>query len=317
MTARLPVSQGIEVPNEDSDSCESHCGQATTLPFYVTYSSAAAPVPDPWPQGDPEGLEYHQANLSWQRDWTYRRVSAGAAAHSSSASPGETSVINVEGGNDYANGYFLYALDSPELKAQLDAGAWRGGINCTAYAAAEQRAYGFYHWFKLNASDAITPFLSLNATHTGTATGLSKMPYLRDTRRSSRVSRPAVSFCEGFVTFFCKGLGGFRLLYDNISADDGGGTAVRWSDTVGLGEYLFADIHKMTADTCPLPHYIKPDAHVLPFFIPFRALTVDGHPNVLVAGKNMAASFFANAATRVHPNEYSSGVAAGVAAAIM
>jgi hypothetical protein len=193
MTAGLPVSQGIEAPYEDSDSCISHCGQATTLPFYVTYGHSPAPAPDPWPKGDPEGLEYHQQNLTWQRDWTYRRVSAGAAPHYSSASPGETSVINTEGGNDYANGYLLYPLDSPELKAQLRSGAWRGGINITAYAAAEQRAYGFYHWFKLNASSPITPFLSLNSTHTGTATGLSKMPYLRDTRRSSRVAR-RVSF---------------------------------------------------------------------------------------------------------------------------
>ncbi len=113
---------------------------------------------------------------------------ASATANSSFASPGETSVINVGGGNDYDNGYFFYALDSAELQAQLaHAGAWRGGVNVTAYAAAEQRSYGFYHWFKLNASDAIAPYLTLNATHTGTTTGLSKMPYLRDTRRSSRV----------------------------------------------------------------------------------------------------------------------------------
>ena len=107
------------------------------------------------------------------------------------------------------------------------------------------------------------------------------------------------------------------MMYDNISIESGKGSAVRWNDTVGLAEYLFADVHKMTADTCPLPPYLKPNARVLPFFIPFRALTVDGHPNVLVAGKNMATSFVVNAATRVHPNEYSSGVAAGVAAAMM
>jgi hypothetical protein len=119
------------------------------------------------------------------------------------------------------------------------------------------------------------------------------------------------------VTLICQGLGGFRMLYDNISASGGNGTAVRWSDTVGIAEYWFADIHKMTNDTCPLPPYIKPSALVLPFYIPFRALTVDGYDNVLVAGKCMATSFFVNAATRVHPNEYTSGVAAGVAAAVM
>ena len=106
-------------------------------------------------------------------------------------------------------------------------------------------------------------------------------------------------------------------MYDNISASGGKGTAVRRSDTVGVAEYWFADIHKMTNDTCALPPYLKPSAPVLPFYIPFRALTVDGYSNVLVAGKCMATSFFVNAATRVHPNEYTSGVAAGVAAAVM
>jgi hypothetical protein len=192
MTAKLPVSQGVEAPYEDSDSCISYCGQASTLPFYVTYGFSPAPDPDPWPKGDPEGLEYRQQGLTWQRDWTYRRVSAGATAHSAAASPGEASVINIEGGNDFANGYLFYALDSAELNAQLAPGAWRGGINISAYAAAEQRAYGFYHWFKLNASGTITPYLYLNATHTGTSTGLSKMPYLRDTRRSSRVCLPSL-----------------------------------------------------------------------------------------------------------------------------
>ena len=59
------------------------------------------------------------------------------------------------------------------------------------------------------------------------------------------------------VTSGFQGLDGFRMLYDNISTAGGNGTAVRWSDTVGIAEYWFADIHKMTEDTCPLPPYIK------------------------------------------------------------
>ena len=66
------------------------------------------------------------------------------------------------------------------------------------------------------------------------------------------------------------------MLYDNISTSGGNGTAVRWSDTVGIAEYWFADIHKMTEDTPSSSLYIKPSAHVLPFFIPFRARTVNG-----------------------------------------
>ena len=48
MTAGLPVAQGIDSPHEDSDSLISGCGQATTIPFYVTYGVSPAPDPDPW-----------------------------------------------------------------------------------------------------------------------------------------------------------------------------------------------------------------------------------------------------------------------------
>jgi hypothetical protein len=39
--------------------------------------------------------------------------------------------------------------------------------------------------------------------------------------------------------------------------------------------------------------------------------------NLLVAGKAMAQTFIANEATRMHPVEYASGVAAGVAASML
>jgi hypothetical protein len=58
-------------------------------------------------------------------------------------------------------------------------------------------------------------------------------------------------------------------------------------------------------------------SNTLPFFIPFRALTNRSFDNMLVAGKTMAQSFHANAATRLHPIEWHSGIAAGVAAAHM
>ena len=46
-------------------------------------------------------------------------------------------------------------------------------------------------------------------------------------------------------------------------------------------------------------------------------LTVADAPNLLVAGKAMATSFLTNSVTRLHPNEWASGTAAGVAAAMM
>ena len=114
------------------------------------------------------------------------------------------------------------------------------------------------------------------------------------------------------------GLGGFRVVKDNLTvAGDWRRAAVAWPDRVGIGQYFYADIHKEDASFCAYPDYIRSGAPVLPYFIPFRALTVEGAPNLLVAGKNMATSFFAGAAMRLHPEEWTSGVAAGFAAATM
>lgn len=269
----------------------------------MTYGDTPAPSPDPWPPGNPEGLPFEQQGMSWDRDWTYRRVLAGANSSATGPTPGETSVINVGDGNDFDNGYLFYPLGSQQLEQQLSGPfAWRGGVNLTAYAEAEQRSFGFYHWFKANASATVSPFLGLNASQAGTVTGLSKMPYLRDSRR-----------CAG-------GLDGFRIFYNNLSQPSpaaAGKTAVRWPDTVGIGQYYDADIHTMEKSVCPLPSYIIPGAPVLPYYLPFRAMTVDGVPNLLVAGKSMAMSFWANAAVRLHPEEWVSGVAVGVASALM
>jgi hypothetical protein len=80
-----------------------------------------------------------------------------------------------------------------------------------------------------------------------------------------------------------------------------------------------ADIHHMTPESCPYAPYlpINTSAPVKPYYVPFRALTVESSPNLLLAGKVMAQTFWANAATRLHPEEWSTGTAAGIAAVLM
>jgi hypothetical protein len=53
------------------------------------------------------------------------------------------------------------------------------------------------------------------------------------------------------------------------------------------------------------------------YYLPFRALTSWDAPNLLVSGKNMAQSFYASAATRLHPEEWATGAVAGLAASLM
>lgn len=118
-----------------------------------------------------------------------------------------------------------------------------------------------------------------------------------------------------------SGLDGFRLFYRDLNfsnVEDGGQTARLFYDTVGIGDYFYADVHMLQGgDVCGhgYPNYVTTEEHpVKPYYIPFRAMTAEGVNNLLVPGKSMAQSFLANAATRLHPTEWSSGVAAGAAA---
>lgn len=85
------------------------------------------------------------------------------------------------GGNDYGLGYLF--ISDEETKKQLS--AWKGGVNLSQVAMAELWAYGFFTWYKNATPDSyIAKRLYLNGTVAGTKTGLSMVPYIRDTRRS-------------------------------------------------------------------------------------------------------------------------------------
>jgi hypothetical protein len=124
---------------------------------------------------------------------------------------------------------------------------------------------------------------------------LAKLPYIRDTRRSI-------------------GLDGFVLRFEDLTGPAGSKTGTIFPDRIALGAYP-ADIHPVS--TCRMPAYAVAAHDTLPFTIPFRALTHRDLSNLLVAGKTMAQSFLANSATRLHPIEWSSGTACGIAAADM
>ena len=164
-----------------------------------------------------------------------------------------------------------------------------------------------WHAYRDYAPQGAQPYLSLNASVAGTGHGLAKLPYLRDTRRSA------------------AGIGGFRIFeaqlagFEPNGAPAPNGRGYRYNDTIAIGDYFYADIHSIRNMSCDYPEYLPLAfaARTKPYYIPFRALTVRDSPNLLVAGKTMAQSFWANGATRLHPEEWASGTAAGVAAALM
>jgi hypothetical protein len=195
--AGAPYLQGVEVPAETSNTTDDICGQAATYPFYVRYNTAPQSPAVDHGVPNPSGLSFNFQNYSWAMIWTYRRSLAAAGSTIYSASPPEVSNQNWGGGNDYDAGYVF--LDGAATRAQVTSGSWVGGMNLTALAAAEQLAFGWYRFLKAQANSTFRAnsslYLSLAADVAGTLHGLSKVPYMRDTRRSI-------------------GLAGFRLYYN-------------------------------------------------------------------------------------------------------
>lgn len=330
MTAKLTVGQGVERPSELSPpGSDDQCGQAATLTFFMELLDTPPTTPDPAPPGGTAGGANFSAvgcccpttvSNSGQCDyrgiWSYRRaVSRKSAPSWSEINAGDVSQQNWgnPSGNDLDNGYMFVSLD--DARASVEAGTWAGGVNLTALSMLEQRAYGWFHAYAAAFPTEYWNRFVLNRSITGTSTGLSKLPYLRDTRRA-------------------VGLNGYRLTHYNESApSDGSKYGMRPLDAVAFGNYgeLFvhsvlpmspdgplliagADDHNIV--TCSKPEYMS-SASTVPYYIPFRALTHGEAPNLLVAGKTMAMTFYANSAARLHPAEWSSGVAAGAAAVIM
>jgi hypothetical protein len=326
-TARLPHTQGAELPTEASlEGADDGLTQSACFTFFMQLLAAAPSQPDPAPAGAAGPLPFWQTlcccsggaaipgtqNCSWSGIWSFRQTTKGAGGPSGikGVNVGDVSMQNWGHGNDMA----AASLFIPDRAAQatVQAGRWAGGANLTAIAMMEARAFGWFHAFKAgNASNSVEPGpprdrLVLNRNYSGTTSGLSKFPYVRETRRA-------------------VGLGGFRLLSTMMMK----GHPVRFNDTVGVGGYNFdvkpgAGYGAANGGPRRLPSYMWNTStntglagHAAPFQFPFRALTVQGAPNVLACGKTLAMSFAANTAAREHLDEWSSGVGAGAAAAMM
>ncbi len=292
--ADVPYLQGVE-DRDGAVAGHDTCGQATVYCFVQEFLSEPAAEELRQVHVDHLGYgAYREQPDAWQKIWTYRRIRGQG-----DPSPGDLCLQNwgysgqlEEGGNDYPFGYLFKSRE----EAFTERHDWQGGLDLRVLAAAEDRAFGWHNWFKENAPPPIDPRqIHLNSATLGTGHGLAKLPYIRDTRRSI-------------------GLDGFVLKFADLAGPAEQQTGTRFADRVALGAYP-ADVHVIT--TCKLPSYVAQVHDTLPFYIPFRALTNARLENLLVAGKTMAQSFLANSATRLHPIEWSSGTAAGVAAAYM
>jgi hypothetical protein len=292
--ADAPYLQGVETTDGGLEG-DDRTGQATVYCFVEEFLENPADEPKSNVPLNRMGFATYEGRPdAWSQVWTYRRIRGEGAP-----APGDLCLQNWgysakvgNGGNDYPFGY-LFPSKADAAATRDD---WQGGIDLAVLAGAEERALGWHEWFKQHTPEGIDPKqIVLNSSVLGTGHGLAKLPYIRDTRRSI-------------------GLDGYILPMADMVGDIADRTGTKFDDRIALGAYP-ADIHPIVGRE--FPKYIYAFHDTLPFYIPFRALTNERAENMLVAGKTMAQSFMANSATRLHPTDWSTGTAAGVAAAYM
>ncbi|MEM8864249.1 MAG: FAD-dependent oxidoreductase [Planctomycetota bacterium] len=298
--SRAPYLQGVERVDGEL-AANDRCGQAVTFGFVQRYHQRPVADHPDYPSAPNLGFGiYHDKPDAWQKIWTYRRLyAAGDSPSASEAAPGDLSLQNWEfdpetgqTGNDYPDGYLLLSKQD----AAKQTSDWQGGVDLQVMAAAERQAFAWHDWFRHAAPPGIDPdAFTIEGEVLGTGHGLSKLPYMRDTRRSI-------------------GIDGFLLTFDDQVGPSSQDTGTRFADRVALAAYA-ADIHQLAH--CQYPERVTRNHPTLPFYIPYRSLTNDRYDNLLVAGKTMAQTFLANSSTRLQPIEWSSGTAAGVIAHYM
>jgi hypothetical protein len=150
----------------------------------------------------------------------------------------------------------------------------------------------FVHWMQTEAprhdGGVGYPELRPRGDVTGTADGLAKEAYIRESRRI----RPLFTVTEAHLGVEMRG--------------SGTGSAT-FADSVGIGHYRI-DLHPSTSGR----GYV--DIDCFPFQIPLGALIPADMDNVVAANKNIGTTHIANGAYRLHPVEWSIGEAAGALA---
>jgi len=134
--------------------------------------------------------------------------------------------------------------------------------------------------------------LRLRPDIVGTADGLAKYPYIRESRRI----RAAFTICEQHV--------GSDARAKMLGKEKNELAAESFPDSVGIGSYRI-DLHPSTGGD----NYI--DIASLPFQIPLGALIPKRVENLLPACKNIGTTHITNGCYRLHPVEWNIGESVG------
>ncbi len=96
----------------------------------------------------------------------------------------DITIQNWSQDDDYG-GEFFY-LSPSETQRQGDTNQWQGGVELDTIQNAERQSYGCHYWFRENAPAqwANRTVLVRSPSATGTCHHLTKLPYMRESRRS-------------------------------------------------------------------------------------------------------------------------------------
>ncbi len=376
--ADVPYRLGLDPrsprdPSSASESGDPFCTQGFTYTF--AFEQTADPQPQVMPPFYPQyapyyGFDANPAIANFDAVFTYRRIWSARprspqrvpAVGGSLPKPGDISMQNWVWGNDYRPGTaednLIYSREQLQQRGELTPGGWRGGLRTETLQRGEELALGFYYWLVAGTTNSQpagkkTPALNHRLLQgldspMGTLHGLSKYPYIRESRRI--IGRPSSGYANGFTLDeidiskadyrqsiyrtnlspsdyrqLWLGLAGLKTtaaIINNTPPEQ----IVRRSrsriypDSVGIAQYAI-DFHPCMAAAPPeqdgnieRPGTRLGHGQAYPAQIPLRALIPQRLDNFLVAGKSIATSHITAAAYRVHSFEWSVGIAAGTTA---
>lgn len=207
--------------------------------------------------------------------WTYRRI-IDKSNFKEGLFDSDVSLINW-----FQNDYYLgpiYGVSEEEREKHL--------------YGAKQLSLSLVYWLQTEAprpdGGKGWPGVRLRPDVMGTADGLAKYPYIRESRRIKAV----YTITEHDVSRELRGDAGIKV----------------FNDSVGVGSY-YLDLHPLTVTQ---RHFYIPS---YPYEIPLGSLLPVRVKNLLPACKNLGVTQITNGCYRLHPTEWNIGESAGYLAA--
>lgn len=279
---------------------EHHAGQVHTIEKPAEYEFWRDFVPDLKPAWsgrllsltycNPKTLEPRTLGFDPTRPdeagwWKYRRIIDSANFQPGTYPPSGITLVNWPQ-NDYLLGNLAGPGVTPESFQNHEKRARQLSLSLVYWLQTEvPRPDGGQGW----------PGLKLRGDLLGTADGLAKYPYIRESRRLKT---------KFTVTTQHVGTDDRRkILGDNAEPI----TPQLFADSVGIGAYRI-DLHPSTGGD----NYI--DISSLPFQIPMGSLIPVRLRNLIPACKNLGVTHLTNGCYRLHPVEWAIGEAAGMMA---